>query len=129
MRHREISNSSNAAELRSEPAIFYQKPSCTSCRKAKSLLEKKGLVLKRRDLDKRPLSVGELDALIGAADYRQFLNTRNALYRERKMRERPPARAEALRLMSRNPNLIRRPITTRGRRMVLGFDAEALEKI
>ena len=36
------------------------------------------------------LSVEELDKLIGKRDYREFLNTRNEMYRERGMKENPP---------------------------------------
>ncbi len=42
------------------------------------------------------------------------------------MKENPPARADALTLMSENPNLIKRPILVKGREIVLGFDVEAL---
>ncbi len=68
--------------------------------------------------------MAELDALIGKRDYRQFLNTRNELYRERNMKEHPPTRAEALDLMSANPNLIRRPLWVRGDEILFGFDEE-----
>ncbi len=68
----------------------------------------------------------ELDRLIGKRDYRDFLNSRNELYRERGMKENPPSRQEALRLMAENPNLIKRPILVKGREIVLGFDEEAL---
>ena len=71
------------------------------------------------------LTVAELDRLIGKRDYREFLNSRNELYRERGMKENPPPREEALRLMSENPNLIRRPILVKGREMLFGFDEEA----
>jgi arsenate reductase-like glutaredoxin family protein len=77
----------------------------------------------------RGLTVEELDKLIGSRDYREFLNPRNELYRERGMKENPPPRAEALRLMAENPNLIKRPIVVRGREMVLGFDEEALGRL
>ncbi len=40
------------------------------------------------------------------------------------MKENPPPRPEALRLMSENPNLIRRPILVKGKKMILGFDEE-----
>lgn len=70
----------------------------------------------------------ELEKLIGNRDYREFLNTRNELYRERKMKENPPPRAEALRLMSENPNLIRRPIVVKGNQIIVGYDEEALAK-
>ena len=63
-----------------------------------------------------------LDRLIGTRDYREFLNPRNELYRERRMKQSPPSRAEALELMAKNPNLIRRPILVDGGRIVLGSD-------
>jgi arsenate reductase len=108
---------------------FLQKPSCTTCRKAKSFLEKRKVELESRDLGKDRLSVAELDALIGERDYRKFLNTRNELYRSRKMGQNPPSREEALRLMAGEPNLIRRPVVVRGSEIVLGYDEEALKRI
>jgi arsenate reductase-like glutaredoxin family protein len=70
--------------------------------------------------------VEALDKLIGKRDYRLFLNSRNELYRERGMKENPPPREEALRLMSEYPNLIKRPILVKGTQIVLGFDEPAL---
>ena len=75
------------------------------------------------------ISVNELDQLIGKRDYRLFLNSRNELYRERGMKDNPPSRSEALRLMSENPNLIKRPILVKGREIVLGFDEPALRSL
>ncbi len=102
---------------------FYQKPACSTCRKAKKWLAENGVKTEDRDLN-QGLSEGELDALIGERDYLKFLNFRNELYREKKMKANPPTRAEALRLMARHPNLIRRPILVRGSKIALGFDAE-----
>jgi len=82
-----------------------------------------------RDLDKQRLSEAELDGLIGKGDYKEFLNTRNELYRERKMKEKPPSRAEAIKLMAKEPNLIRRPIVIKGAQIILGFDEEAYRKL
>ena len=45
------------------------------------------------------------------------------------MKENPPPRAEALRLMAANPNLIKRPILVKGKQIVLGFDEEELAKL
>ena len=85
--------------------------------------------LEFRDLDKERLSETELEELIGDRDYKGFLNTRNELYRTRKMKEHPPSRAEAIKLMAKEPNLIRRPVVLRGSQMVLGFDKAAYRKI
>ena len=89
------------------------------------MLEQKAQ-LQERDLGKQPLSEEELDRLIGSRPYLEFLNTKNELYRSMKMKEKPPSRQEALRLMAKEPNLIRRPIVIRGKRLVIGFDADRL---
>ena len=88
------------------------------------MLRDKGARFEEVDLS-HGLSVAELDQLIGNRDYRMFLNSRNELYRERGMKDHPPTRPEALRLMSENPNLIKRPILVKGREVVLGFDESA----
>jgi arsenate reductase len=88
------------------------------------LLREKGVAFDEVDLSKG-LSVEELDRLIGKRDYRLFLNSRNELYRERNMKDHPPPRAEALELMSRNPNLIKRPILVKGSQVILGYDEVA----
>lgn len=69
----------------------------------------------------RGLTVDELDRLIGTRDYRLFLNPKNELFRRMGMKTHPPPREEALRLMSENPNLLRRPILVRGSKILLGF--------
>jgi Spx/MgsR family transcriptional regulator len=108
---------------------FLQKPSCTTCRKAKAFLEKRKVELELRDLGKDRMSVKELDELIGKRDHRMFLNTRNELYRARKMGENPPSRDEALKMMAEEPNLIRRPVVMRGAEIVLGYDEEGLKRV
>lgn len=100
---------------------FYQKPTCSTCRKAKKWLGANQLKVTEIDLN-QGLSEAELDALIGSRDYLKFLNFRNELYRGKKMKANPPSRAEAIRLMSRHPNLIRRPILVNGSKIALGFD-------
>ena len=87
-----------------------------------------GAEIESRDLDKAPLSVEELDSLIGERNYKTFLNARNELYREKKMAEKPPSRGDAIKLMSKNPNLIKRPILLRGGKILLRFDPEAYRK-
>lgn len=108
---------------------FLQKPTCTTCRKAKQLLDKLGADFELRSLDDDPLSELELDALIGERDYKQFLNPRNELYRQRKMKLKPPTRTEAIKLMAKTPNLIRRPVVVHGDQLVLGFDEAAFKKL
>jgi arsenate reductase (glutaredoxin) len=88
-----------------------------------------GAELESRDLDMQRLTEAELEELIGKRDYKEFLNTRNELYRTRNMKDHPPSRAEAIQLMAKEPNLIRRPVVIRGSQIVLGFDEEAYRKL
>lgn len=92
-------------------------------------MQKKGVELEFRDLDKERLTANELERLIGDRDHREFLNTRNELYRRKNMKENPPSRVEAIRMMAKEPNLIRRPVILAGGRVVLGFDEEAIAKL
>jgi arsenate reductase-like glutaredoxin family protein len=87
-----------------------------------------GAELETRDLDKERLTEAELDELIGERDHKEYLNTRNEIYRTRNMKDHPPSRAEAIKLMAKEPNLIRRPIVLQGSQMVLGFDEAAYKK-
>lgn len=88
-----------------------------------------GAELESRDLDKERLSEAELEDLIGKRDYKEFLNPRNELYRTQNMKDHPPSRSEAIQLMAKEPNLIRRPVVIRGSQMILGFDEEAYKKL
>ena len=109
---------------------FLHKPNCTTCRKARSFMEKRGFQLDFRDLAKERLSSVELEKLIGNRDYTDFLNSRNELYREKGMKARPPSRKEAIRLMSKEPNP--HPpgsVIVAGGRVVVGFDEKGMAKL
>jgi arsenate reductase len=82
-----------------------------------------------RDLNKNRLTADELEKLIGDRDHKDFLNTRSELYREKNMKEKPPSRDEAIRMMVAEPNLIRRPVVIAGGRIVLGFDPDEYKLI
>ncbi len=105
---------------------FLHKPNCTTCRKARAYMEHRGIPMDFRDLGKERLSVTELEKLIGPRDHTEFLNTRNELYREKNMKEKPPSRRQAIRMMAAEPNLIRRPIVVVGGRVVVGFDEKGM---
>jgi arsenate reductase (glutaredoxin) len=108
---------------------FLHKPSCTTCKKARKYLERRGFQLYFRDLAKQRLRPAELEKLIGKRDHMQFLNHRNELFRRKHMTEYPPSRKEAIRLMSEEPNLIRRPVIVAGGRVVVGFDENGMARL
>jgi Spx/MgsR family transcriptional regulator len=108
---------------------FLQKPSCTSCRNARDYMEQCGFDLRLRDIGKDRLGAEEIENLIGKRDYKTFLNTRNEMYRRKNMKENPPSRAEAVKMIAAEPNLIRRPIIIAGGKIILGFDQQSIDDL
>jgi len=92
-------------------------------------LLKAGAALEERDLGKHPLTEDELRALFGDRDPRRFLNPRNETYRRLDMKNHPPDPDTTIRMMAKEPNLIRRPIVVRGGAMQAGYDEEALLRL
>jgi arsenate reductase-like glutaredoxin family protein len=45
------------------------------------------------------------------------------------MKDHPPSRNEAIRMMAEEPNLIRRPVIVAGGRVVLGFHQQGIDRI
>jgi len=105
---------------------FLQKPTCTTCRRARQFMEKRGVHLHYRDLVKERLSASELEKLIGKHNHEEFLNPRCEIFRKRKMKDKPPSRREAIGLMAKNPDLIRRPVIVAGGRVVIGYDENGM---
>ncbi|HYA97397.1 MAG TPA: ArsC/Spx/MgsR family protein [Methylomirabilota bacterium] len=103
-------------------ADFFHKPTCSTCRKTRKFLEARGYHLNVRDLIKHPLSVTELEDLIGSRDASEFLRTKDAA-------QQPVSRAQAIQKMAGEPNLIRRPIVVAGGRVVIGFDERGMAKL
>jgi arsenate reductase-like glutaredoxin family protein len=89
-------------------------------------LQAKKIPFEEREYGKNPLSESELRELIAGEPVENFLNPRNALYRERNMKQKPPSREEALKLILKEPNLLRRRVIVKGNKKILGFnEAEA----
>lgn len=62
--------------------------------------------------------------MIGKRDHLPFLNPKNEVYRERGMKQNPPTREQAIRLMAEYPNLIKRPLLVKGSQILFGFSAD-----
>lgn len=105
---------------------FLAKSTCPTCRKARRFMENRGYKLNYRDLVKDRLSVSELQKLIGKHDHEDFLNPRNEIFRKKKMKDDPPSRREAISLMAKNPDLIRRPVVVAGGRVAIGYDENGM---
>jgi len=92
-------------------------------------LQAKKIPLEEREYGKNPFSEKELRELVAGEPVENFLNPRNALYRERDMRHKPPSKDEAIKLILREPNLLRRPVIVKGNKKLLGFSEAELAKL
>jgi len=92
-------------------------------------LQSKNVDFEAREYGKDPLSENELREIIGAGPVEHYLNTRTPLYREKKMKQKPPSKEEAIKLMLKDPNLLRRPVIIKGKIKLTGFDEAAVKKI
>jgi arsenate reductase len=82
--------------------------------------------LDERDYAKVPLSMPELKDLFADRDPRDYLNPRSPAYKAMSLASKSLAPDQALALMAKEPNLIKRPIVVVGREMIAGFDREKL---
>ncbi len=87
-----------------------------------------GLELDERDYAKNPLSETELKKLFADAglDSRDFLNPKSPAYKEMGLRDKKLTASEAIKLMAREPNLIKRPLVIAGNAVIAGFDRDRL---
>ena len=106
-----------------KPVRFFWKSTCTTCRDARSFLRNEMRVeLDERDYAKTPMAAAELEALFHGRDPRDFLNPRSPAYKAMGLGGRALTPSDAIALMAREPNLIKRPIVIIGREMIAGFD-------
>lgn len=92
-------------------------------------MQAKKIPFEEREYGKNPLSEKELRELVAGEPVENILNPRNALYRERKMKQKPPSRDEALQLILKEPNLLRRPVIVKGNKKILGFSENEAAKL
>ena len=85
--------------------------------------------MNERDIFAAPLSEDELADLARLASVEELFSWKSRSAREYRGLRGRVGEDELLRLMAREPRLIRRPIAVRGGRAVVGFDSGALEAL
>jgi arsenate reductase (glutaredoxin) len=87
-----------------------------------------GLDLDERDYAKSPLTEMEIGALFDeiGVDPRKFLNPKSPAYKAMGLVDRRLTASDAVKLMARDSNLIKRPLVIAGKTVIAGFDRERL---
>jgi arsenate reductase len=106
-----------------DDVTFYWLPGCSTCKKAKSFIERHGIRdFQLRDIKENPLSRDEVEnlaKLVGGAD--ELFSRRAVKYRELKLNERELSKTEMLDLMADEYTFLKRPILVLKGKAIAGF--------
>ena len=92
-------------------------------------MQEKKVNFEEREYGKTPLTEKELKEIIGEEPIEKFLNTRTPLYREKNMKEKPPSKEEAIKLMLKDANLLKRPVIIKGKKKLTGFNEAEVKEL
>jgi Spx/MgsR family transcriptional regulator len=92
-------------------------------------LQSKKVDFDEREYGKTPFTEKELRELIGNDPIEPFLNTRTPLYREKNMKQKPPSKDEAIKLMLKDANLLKRPVFIKGKKKLTGFNEAEVKEL
>jgi arsenate reductase (glutaredoxin) len=106
--------------------VLYAKKSCTQCKKAIAFLNKKGVQYQVKDIVHEPPPRSLLEKVIKAENIYASLNQRSTTYKDNHLGKRRTTKNEAIRLMLKDPNLIKRPLIIKDNRAYQGFDEKSL---
>ncbi len=111
---------------------FYSYPKCGTCRKAKKWLEDQDLAINEIHIVENPPSKDELKSLYekSGLPLKKFFNTSGKKYREMGLKDKVNSASdeELLEILSTDGMLIKRPITTDGSKVTVGFKEETFEE-
>jgi arsenate reductase len=105
---------------------FYEKPTCTTCKKTAKLLTEHGVDFDRVDYYVEPLGEEKLRELLRKAALRprDAMRTNEPIYGELGLADSEHTDDELIQLMVEHPDLVQRPIVERGERAVLARPPE-----
>lgn len=109
--------------------MFYTYPSCTSCRKTKAFLQEQELQVSERHIFRDAPTVDELLQLLAISEegVDSLLATRSQAFKQLDVDVEDLKLSELLKLISENPKLLKRPILTDGKEVIVGYDKVSIE--
>lgn len=103
----------------------YTYKNCGTCRNAVKFLRARGLEFNEVPIRDQPPTVRELERVLGyyGGEIRKLFNTSGQDYKSMNMKERLPklSTAEALALLAKNGNLVKRPFLLTEKSGLVGF--------
>ncbi|WP_099223861.1 arsenate reductase family protein [Listeria costaricensis] len=110
---------------------FYWYPKCTTCKRADAWLKENNVEVNKIDLIQETPTADELKAFWKSSGLpiRRFFNTSGIKYRELGLKDKVDQMTEdeAFTLLASDGMLIKRPLTTDGSKVTLGFKESEFE--
>ncbi|MCE4050254.1 MULTISPECIES: arsenate reductase family protein [Bacillaceae] len=107
---------------------YYWYPKCSTCRKAKKWLDDNGVSYKDVHIVENPPSRSTLEDLYknSGLELKKFFNTSGQRYRDLGLKDKMKdmSDSELLDILASDGMLIKRPLTTDGKKVTLGFKEE-----
>ncbi|PLR68119.1 Spx/MgsR family RNA polymerase-binding regulatory protein [Bacillus sp. UMB0893] len=111
--------------------IFYSYPSCTSCRKTKHWLKAHNIHFREKHLFRETPTYEELQKILHLTTdgMDEILTTRGQTYKDLNLNIDELPLSQVLKLIIEEPKLLRRPIITDGKKLVVGYNPQAFTKL
>jgi len=111
---------------------FYWYPKCGTCKKAKKWLDEQGITYHPVDITENPPNKEELLDFMEKSELppKKFFNTSGKKYREQNIKDKiKDASAEEMaEILASDGMLIKRPITTDGDKVTVGFKEDTFQE-
>ncbi|WP_010676462.1 arsenate reductase family protein [Bacillus timonensis] len=111
---------------------FYWYPKCGTCRKAKKWLEEHQVAFEEIHIVENPPSKEKLKEMYqnSGLEIKKFFNTSGQKYRELGLKDKVSSASEdeLLDLLASDGMLIKRPLTTDGKKVTVGFNEAKFEE-
>lgn len=109
---------------------LYTSPSCTSCRKAKKWFKEHNIPFKERNIFAQPLSKDEIKKILQMTEdgTEEIISTRSKAYQALKMDINDLTIDQLIRLIEKNPGLLRRPIMMDDKSLQVGYNEDEIRR-
>ncbi|WP_409288057.1 transcriptional regulator SpxA [Peribacillus sp. SCS-37] len=107
---------------------LYLSPSCGSCRKARTWLEKHEIDFVERNILNEPLTVDEIKSILRLTESgtEEIISTKSRAYQELKVDIDSLPLQELYKIIAENPQMLRRPIIHDEKRLQVGYNEEEI---
>ena len=111
--------------------IIYTSPGCASCRKAKQWLRDNHISFIEKNIFSNLLKEGEIKYLMSRCEHgtEDIISTRSKAFQSLKQEVDDYSLSELVKLIQKNPSILKRPILLSERTMVVGYDDDEMTAV